>query len=72
MTSINWPQDANYTAVESVLDLVQFFSDDLKGVALFIAELIQYTRDNYHMEKRLPKLKGSSYIGGILHSNSTF
>jgi hypothetical protein len=35
MNSINWPQDANYTVVESVVDLVNLLSDDIRGVALY-------------------------------------
>lgn len=35
MTSINWPQDANYTVVESIVDLVNLLSDDIRGVVLY-------------------------------------
>ena len=35
MASINWPEDANYTVVASIVDLVKLLSDDIKGVALY-------------------------------------
>lgn len=35
MKSINWPQEANYTVVESLLDVIEIFSDVIKGVALY-------------------------------------
>jgi hypothetical protein len=35
INSINWPQDANYTIVESIVDLVKILSDDIKGIALY-------------------------------------
>jgi hypothetical protein len=33
--SIDWPQDANYTQVTSILDLVQLLSSMIQGVALY-------------------------------------
>jgi hypothetical protein len=35
MASINWPQDANYTTIESPVDLIKLLSDVIKGVALY-------------------------------------
>ena len=35
MNSINWPPDANYTVVESIVDLIKYLADDIKGVALY-------------------------------------
>ena len=35
MISINWPENANYTSVQSVVDLVRYFSNDINGVALY-------------------------------------
>ena len=35
MASIYWPADANYTTVESIVDLVTQLSDVVKGVALY-------------------------------------
>ncbi|CAF1038129.1 unnamed protein product [Adineta steineri] len=35
MNSINWPDDANYTIVTSIVDLVQSLSDHIKGVVLY-------------------------------------
>ena len=35
MNSINWPQDANYIAVDSIVDLVHRLSDVINGVALY-------------------------------------
>ena len=35
MASINWPQNTNYTTIESVVDLVKLLSDVIKGVALY-------------------------------------
>ena len=35
MNSIDWPQDANYTLVESIVDLIKYLADDIKGVALY-------------------------------------
>ncbi|CAF1016786.1 unnamed protein product [Adineta ricciae] len=35
MSSIDWPEDANYTVISSIVDLVRYFSDDIKGVVLY-------------------------------------
>ena len=35
MNSIDWPQDANYTLVECIVDLTKHLADDIKGVALY-------------------------------------
>jgi hypothetical protein len=35
MNSINWPEDANYTVVESIVDLVNRLSDVINGVILY-------------------------------------
>jgi hypothetical protein len=35
MASIKWPEDANYTLVTSIVDLVNLLSDHIKGVALY-------------------------------------
>jgi hypothetical protein len=39
MNSINWPEDANYTVVDSVVDLVNRLSDVINGVALYDPEI---------------------------------
>ncbi|CAF3951370.1 unnamed protein product [Rotaria sp. Silwood2] len=35
MVSVNWPQDANYIVVASLVDLIRLLTDDIKGVALY-------------------------------------
>jgi hypothetical protein len=35
MATLYWPQDANYTKVLSIVDLVKLLSDDIKGVVLY-------------------------------------
>jgi hypothetical protein len=35
MASVNWPQDANYTRVASIIDLIKVLSNDIKGVVFY-------------------------------------
>jgi hypothetical protein len=45
MNSINWPQDANYTTVDSIFDLVNRLSDVINGVALYDPKVSATSKD---------------------------